>query len=379
MAAEKRDYYEVLGVSKTADEAEIKKAYRTLAKKYHPDANPGDKNAEAKFKEASEAYGVLSDPEKRKQYDQYGFAAFSDGAGGFGGFDFTNTQDLGSMFGDIFGDLFGGGFGGFGGGFGRSSRSASGNSPARGANLRTEVRITFDEMVKGCTKNITVTLKEECETCHGTGAKPGTSRETCPKCKGKGQVAMTQRTMFGMMQSVQPCPDCNGSGTIIREKCPTCRGIGYKNERKTLSVTIPAGIETGQAVRLSGKGEPGFNGGPRGDLLVEIIVGGSSRFERDGMDVYTEEKIPFTIAALGGPIVVKTVDGQVEYTVKAGTQSGTKVRLRGKGIPNVRNANERGDHYIVLTVETPTVLNRKQKAALREFAKAMGENPSGND
>ncbi|MBO4411659.1 MAG: molecular chaperone DnaJ [Lachnospiraceae bacterium] len=374
MAEEKRDYYEVLGVPKTADDAEIKKAYRTLAKKYHPDANPGDKTAEAKFKEASEAYGVLSDPEKRRQYDQYGHAAFSDGAGGFGGFDFSNAQDISSMFGDIFGDLFGGGFGGFG----RSSRGPS-NGPERGANLRTQVRISFDEMVKGCTKNITVTLKEPCETCHGTGAKPGTSKETCSKCKGSGRVTYTQQSIFGMMQNVQACPDCGGAGTIIREKCPTCRGAGYKSERKTLSVTIPAGIETGQAVRISGKGEPGINGGPRGDLLVEVLVSDSSRFVRDGMDVYTEEKISFPTAALGGPILVKTVDGQVEYNVKAGTQTGTKVRLRGKGISNVRNPESKGDHYIVLTIETPAALNRRQKAALKEYAKAMGEKSVGDE
>ena len=370
MAEEKRDYYEVLGVSKTADDAEIKKAYRALAKKYHPDANPGDKEAEAKFKEASEAYAILSDAEKRRQYDQFGFAAFGEGGGnGFGGFDFSGGSGFsGDIFGDIFGDLFGGGgFGGF------TRGTASNGGAARGANVRTSVRISFDEMVKGCEKSITLNLKEDCPTCHGSGAKPGTEKETCKKCNGTGQVTYTQQSIFGMVRNVQPCPDCNGTGQIIKEKCPECKGIGYKSERKTLKVTIPAGIETGQSVRISGKGEPGVNGGPRGDLLVEVLVSNSNHFERDGMDVYTEEKISFPTAALGGPIRVKTVDGEVEYEVKAGTQTGTKVRLRGKGIPSVRDNTQRGDHYIILTIETPTILTSKQKEALQAYADTMGD------
>ena len=366
--ADKRDYYEVLGVSKTATDDELKKAYRTLAKKYHPDAHPDDKDAEAKFKEASEAYAVLSDPEKRQQYDQYGFAAFGEGAGnaGFSGFDF-NASGMGDIFGDIFGDLFGtGGFGSY------SSRSGRGGAQ-RGANIRTAVRISFAEMVKGCEKNVTLNLKEECETCHGTGAKPGSAVETCKKCNGTGQVTYTQQSIFGMMRNVQACPDCGGTGKIIKEKCPDCRGEGFKTVKKTLTVTIPAGIESGQAVRISGKGEPGTGGGARGDLLVEVIVANSNRFERDGMDVYTEEKISFPTAALGGTIRVETVDGQVEYEVKPGTQNGLRVRLRGKGIPNVRNSQVRGDHYMVFTVEVPTGLNQKQKEALREYAEAMGD------
>ena len=368
MAENKRDYYEVLGVSKNATDDELKKAYRALAKKYHPDAHPDDKDAEAKFKEASEAYAILSDHEKRAQYDQYGFAAFGDGAGtsGFSGFDF-NASGMGDIFGDIFGDLFGtGGFGGY------SSRSGRGGAQ-RGANVRTTVRITFDEMVKGCQKNVTLNLKEECPTCHGSGAKPGSQIDTCKKCNGTGQVTYTQQSIFGVMRNVQVCPDCGGTGKIIREKCPDCKGIGYKTERKTLTVTIPAGIETGQAVRISGKGEPGTSGGERGDLLVEVVVGESNHFERDGMDVYTEEKISFPTAVLGGTIRVQTVDGQVEYDVKPGTQNGLRVRLRGKGIPNVRNANQRGDHYMIFTVEVPTGLNSKQKEALREYAAAMGD------
>ncbi len=369
MAESKRDYYEVLGVEKTATDAEIKKAYRVLAKKYHPDANPGDAEAEAKFKEASEAYAILSDAEKRKQYDQFGHAAFGEGGGaGYGGFDF-NGAGMGDIFGDIFGDLFGGGsgFGGF------TRGTASRNGPSRGANVRTSVRISFDEMVKGCEKSVSLTLKEECPTCSGSGAKPGTEKETCKKCNGSGQVTYTQQSIFGMVRNVQACPDCGGTGKIIKEKCPDCRGLGYKAEKKTLSVTIPAGIESGQAIRISGKGEPGVNGGQRGDLLVEVYVAESNHFERDGMDVYTEEKIPFTTAALGGPIRVQTVDGQIEYDVKAGTQTGTKVRLKNKGIASVRNKDQRGDHYMILTVEVPTNLNNKQKEALEAFADTMGD------
>ena len=257
MAEQKRDYYEVLGVDRGADEATIKKAYRQLAKKYHPDANPGDKEAEAKFKEASEAYAVLSDSEKRRQYDQFGHAAFEGGAGGAGagGFDFSG-MDFSDMFGDIFGDFFGGG-----------SRRNS-NGPMKGANLRTSVRITFEEAVFGCEKEIELVLKDECTNCHGTGAKPGTSPETCSKCGGKGKVVFSQQSLFGMVQNVRECPDCRGTGKIIREKCPDCRGTGYVSSRKRIKVNIPAGIDNGQSVRIRDKGEPGINGGPRGDLLV---------------------------------------------------------------------------------------------------------------
>ena len=232
-------------------------------------------------------------------------------------------------------------------------------------------------MVKGCKKNITINYKEECASCHGSGAKAGTQKETCPTCNGSGQVTQVQQSLFGAMRSVRPCSQCGGSGKIIKEKCPDCRGVGFKTTRKTLEVSIPAGIETGQAVRKSGWGEPGVNGGMRGDLLVEVIVSDSNRFERDGYDVYTEEKISFATAALGGIVNIQTVDGMVEYKIKAGTQSGTKERLRGKGIPNVRDNTRRGDHYVILTVVTPTSLNSKQKKALQDYAEAMGDTSAG--
>ncbi len=256
--ADKRDYYEVLGVSKSATDDELKKAYRKLAKQYHPDANPGNKEAEAKFKEASEAYTVLSDPDKRRQYDQFGHSAFEGGAGG--GFDFTN-MDMGDIFGDIFGDLFGGG-----------GRRRSNNGPMKGPNVRAAVRITFEEAVTGVDKELDLNLKEECTTCHGTGAKPGTNPETCTKCGGKGQVVYTQQSLFGMVRNVQPCPDCRGTGKIVKEKCQDCYGSGYVNKRKKIAVSIPAGIDSGQSIRIREKGEPGINGGERGDLLVEVTV-----------------------------------------------------------------------------------------------------------
>ena len=369
MAESKRDYYEVLGVPRDADEAALKKAYRVLAKKYHPDANPGDKEAEAKFKEASEAYSVLSDPEKRRQYDQFGHAAFeggAGGAGGFGGFDFTGA-DMGDIFGDIFGDFFGGG----------RSRSRS-TGPMRGANLRTGIRITFEEAIFGCQKEIELSLKDECPKCHGTGAKPGTSPVTCPKCNGKGKIVYTQQSFFGQVQNVQTCPDCHGTGKIIREKCPDCYGSGYISSRKKIQVTIPAGIDNGQSIRIAGKGEPGTNGGERGDLLVEVTVSRHPVFKRQETTIFSTVPISFATAALGGTIHIKTVDGDVEYEVKPGTQTDTKVRLRGKGVPSLRNKNIRGDHYVTLVVTVPEKLNEEQKEALRRFDNAMnGISPEG--
>ena len=364
MAETKRDYYEVLGLPKDADEAALKKAYRVLAKKYHPDANPGDKEAEAKFKEASEAYSVLSDPEKRRKYDQFGHAAFeggAGGAGGYGGFDF-NGADMGDIFGDIFGDFFGGG---------RSAYGRSSNGPMRGANLRTGVRITFEEAIFGCEKEIELTLKDECPKCHGTGAKPGTSPVTCPKCNGKGKIVYTQQSFFGQVQNVQTCPDCRGTGKIVKEKCPDCYGTGYISSKKKIQVKIPAGIDNGQSIRIAGKGEPGTNGGERGDLLVEVTVSRSPVFMRQETSIFSTVPISFATAALGGPIKIKTVDGEVEYEVKPGTQTDTKVRLRGKGVPSLRNKNIRGDHYVTLVVTVPEKLTEEQKEALKRFDDAM--------
>ena len=359
MAEQKRDYYEVLGVDKNADDAALKKAYRALAKKYHPDMNPGDKEAEKKFKEASEAYAVLSDPEKRRQYDQFGHAAFdggAGGAGGFGGFDF-NGADFGDIFGDIFGDLFGG----------RRGSAGARSGPMKGANLRTSVRITFEEAVFGTEKEIELTVKEECKTCHGTGAKPGTSPETCPKCGGKGQVVFTQQSFFGTVRNVQACPDCGGTGKIIKEKCTDCHGSGFVPMKKRFAVTIPAGIDNGQCKRLAGQGEPGINGGPRGDVLVEVIVGQHPIFQRQDTNIYSTVPVSFAVAALGGEVVIDTVDGKVIYDVKAGTQTDTRVRLKGKGVPSLRNKDLRGDHYVTLVVQTPEHLSAEAKELLRKF------------
>ena len=360
MAEQKRDYYEVLGVGKNADDTEIKKAYRALAKKYHPDVNPGNAEAEAKFKEASEAYAVLSDPDKRRQYDQFGHAAFEGGAGGPGGFDFSGA-DFSDIFGDIFGDFFGG-----------RSRSA-GNGPMKGANLRTSVRITFEEAVFGCEEQIELTVKENCKTCNGTGAKPGTSPETCSKCGGKGQVVFTSQSFFGTVRNVQACPDCQGTGKIIKEKCADCRGTGYVPMKKRYAVDIPAGIDNGQCKRLPGLGEPGTNGGARGDVLVEVVVARHPIFQRQDYNIFSTVPISFAVAALGGEIVIDTVDGKVIYDVKAGTQTDTKVRLKGKGVPTLRNKEVRGDHYVTLVVEVPDRLSHEAKELLRQFDAESGD------
>ena len=359
--AEKRDHYEVLGVSKTASDSEIKSAYRKLAKKYHPDMNPGDKEAEAKFKEASEAYAILSDADKRRQYDQFGHAAFDGGAGGgAGGFDF-NGFDMGDIFGDIFGDFFGGG--------GRS-RSAN-NGPMKGQNVRVSVHLTFEEACFGTEKEIELNIKEDCAKCHGTGAKPGTQPETCSKCGGKGQVVFTQQSLFGVVRNVQACPECHGTGKIIKDRCPDCGGSGYISRRKKISVSIPAGIDNGQSIRIRDKGEPGINGGPRGDLLVQVIVGRHPIFQRQDYDIYSTAPITFAQAALGAEVRIKTIDGDVMYTVKPGTQTDTRVRLRGKGVPTTRNKQVRGDHYVTLVVQVPTKMNAEQKELLKAFDQAM--------
>lgn len=353
--AEKRDYYEVLGVDKTADDAALKKAFRQLAKKYHPDMNPGDKDAEQKFKEVQEAYAVLSDADKRRQYDQFGHAAFEGGAGGAGGFDFSG-MDMGDIFSDLFGDFFGGG-----------RRGADANAPRKGANLRASVRITFEESISGCEKELEIVLKDACKTCHGTGAKPGTSPETCAKCGGKGKVMYTQQSLFGMMQNVQTCPECNGSGKVIKEKCSSCRGSGYIASKKRIKVSVPAGIDSGQSVRIREKGEPGRNGGPRGDLLVEVIVSRHPIFQRQDMNIYSTAPISYAQAALGGEVRINTVDGDILYEVKPGTQTDTRIRLKGKGVPSLRSKAVRGDHYVTLVVQVPTGLNEAAKEALRKF------------
>ena len=359
--ADKRDYYEVLGVDKNADDATLKKAFRQLAKKYHPDMNPGDKEAEQKFKEVQEAYVVLSDADKRRQYDQFGHAAFDGGAGGAGGFDFSG-MDMGDIFGDIFGDFFGGG-----------RRSAADNGPRKGANLRASVRITFEESISGCEKELEIVLKDECKTCHGTGAKPGTTPETCTKCGGKGKVMYSQQSLFGMVQNVQTCPDCGGTGKVIKEKCSDCRGTGYIASKKRIKVTIPAGIDNGQSVRIREKGEPGRNGGPRGDLLVEVVVSRHPIFQRQDMNIFSTAPISYAQAALGGEVRINTVDGDVLYEVKPGTQTDTRIRLKGKGVPSLRNKAVRGDHYVTLVVQVPTNLNEAAKEALRKFDAETGD------
>ncbi len=361
MAQEKRDYYEVLGVSKTATEAEIKKAYRKLAMKYHPDYNPGDKEAEEKFKEINEAHEVLSDPEKRQRYDQYGFAGVDPnyGAGQGGGF---GGGFGGVDLGDIFGDIFGGGFGGFGGGSARSNP----NAPRKGQDIRVRITLSFDEAVHGCKKNITITRQQQCTECNGTGAAPGTSPETCPDCGGRGYTIRQQRTPFGVMQSQQPCTRCGGKGKLVKNPCKSCHGSGKVATKKTLEVNIPMGIDDDQSFALRGMGDAGANGGPAGDVIVMVTVRPDDLFQRDGYDVWVTVPITFSQAVLGDNVTVPTIDGKVEYTVPEGTQSGTTFRLRGKGIQYL-NGRGRGDMYVKCEVEIPKKLNKAQRDALKKF------------
>ena len=361
MAQEKRDYYEVLGVSKTATEAEIKKAYRKLAMKYHPDYNPGDKEAEEKFKEINEAHEVLSDPEKRQRYDQYGFAGVDPnyGAGQGGGF---GGGFGGVDLGDIFGDIFGGGFGGFGGG----SARANPNAPRKGQDIRVRITLSFDEAVHGCKKNITITRQQQCTECNGTGAAPGTSPETCPDCGGRGYTIRQQRTPFGVMQSQQPCTRCGGKGKLVKNPCKSCHGSGKVATKKTLEVNIPMGIDDDQSFALRGMGDAGANGGPAGDVIVMVTVRPDDLFQRDGYDVWVTVPITFSQAVLGDNVTVPTIDGKVEYTVPEGTQSGTTFRLRGKGVPYV-GGKGRGDQYVKVNVEIPKKLTRAQRDALKAF------------
>jgi molecular chaperone DnaJ len=359
--ADKRDFYEVLGVSKDATDSDIKKAYRKLAKQYHPDINPSDESAAHKFREATEAYEVLSDEGKRRQYDQFGHQAFSQGggSGGFnGGMDFG---DMGDMFGDIFGDFFGGG------------RRRPDNGPRKGASLRASLELDFEEAVFGTDKDINITVSDECETCHGSGAKEGTHPETCSQCGGQGQVRYNQQTILGTVASVRTCPACQGSGKMIKEKCTTCTGSGYVKKRKKISVNIPAGIDSGQTIRLKGKGEPGTNGGPRGDILLTIYTRAHKDFERQGTDIYYRMKISIAQAALGTEIEVPTLDGNVKYPIEPGTQTGTRFRLRGKGVPFINHAKSRGDQYVDVYIETPTNLTQRQRELFSELAESFGD------
>ena len=362
--AEKRDYYEVLGIQKGASEDEIKKAYKKLARKYHPDMNPGDKEAEEKFKEVNEANEVLSDPEKKARYDQFGFAGvdpnYGAGAGGGaygGGFDFG---DLG----DIFGSFFGGGFGG--------GQRRNPNAPQRGESIRASVSVSFTEAAFGCEKSVTLERSEQCPTCKGNGCAPGTTPEICPDCHGTGTVQTRRQTPMGVFASNGPCRKCGGTGRLIHQPCPDCRGTGAVRKRKTIKVNIPAGIDHGQTISLRGQGTAGKNGGPAGDLLITVMVQPHELFHRDGVDVFCEAPITFAQAVLGAELEIPTIDGKVKYSIPEGTQTGTVFRLKGKGIP-VLNGRGRGDQYVTVTIETPRNLNKEQKEALRRFSETLGE------
>lgn len=353
----KRDYYEVLGVSKTASDDELKKAYRTLAKKYHPDLNGGDKECEEKFKEVNEAYDVLSDPQKRARYDQFGHEdPRTGGAGGYGDF----TGGFGGGFDDIFSAFFGGGFGG--------AQRARG--PERGNDLRYDLTITFEEAAFGCEKEITVTREENCEECGGTGAKKGTSPTTCPTCKGTGQVQSFINTPIGRVSNVRVCDACHGSGKIIKDPCPKCNGRGRVRRNRKISIKIPAGIDNGMQIPLRRQGEPGLRGGENGDLYIFVTVRPHKLFTRENYDLYCDVTVSFTQAALGGEIDVPTLNGMTKYNLPEGTQPGAVVRLRGQGIQNLRGAGK-GDLYIKINVEIPRRLTEKQKELLRQFDESV--------
>ena len=363
MAENKRDYYEVLGLEKGASADEIKKAYRKMAMKYHPDRNPDDPSAEEKFKEVGEAYEVLSDEDKRARYDQFGHAGVDPnfnagyGGGGFGGFGGFGD------FGDIFSDFFGGGGG----------RSGA-NAPRRGENVGIRLEVTFEEAAFGVEKEVTVPRIENCGVCAGTGSADG-AVETCDRCRGTGQVRVTQNFMGMQMQSTAACPQCNGKGKVIRTPCTTCKGKGKVRRNHKLNVKVPAGVDSDQTVRVRGEGSVGSNGGPNGDVMVEILIKRHKIFERDGMNVLCEMPISFTQAALGAEIVVPTLDGKVKYTIPEGTQTGTVFRLKDKGIPDVYNRNRRGDQLVRVVVETPTRLTKEQKELLRQLEESLGDTP----
>ncbi len=366
MASEqKRDFYEVLGLSKGASEDEIKKAYKKMARKYHPDLNPDNKEAEEKFKEVNEAYEILSDADKKARYDQFGHAGVDPnfGAGGFGG-GFDGGFDFGDL-GDIFGSFFGGGFGG--------GRRTNPNAPQRGESIRMSVTISFEEAAFGCEKEVTVERMEACDTCHGNGCAAGTSPEVCPDCRGSGQVQVRRQTPMGMFATTTTCPKCGGKGRIIQQPCGDCHGSGSVRKRKTIKASIPAGIDNGQAISVRGQGHAGKNGGPAGDLLITITVRPHELFRREGTSVLCEAPITFAQAVLGAELEIPTIDGKVKYDLPEGTQSGTTFRLKGKGIPSI-NGRGRGDQYVTVYIETPRDLNREQKEALKKFAETLGEN-----
>ena len=369
MEDQKRDYYEVLGVSKGASEDELKKAYRKLAKKYHPDLNPGDKAAEASFKEVNEAYEVLSDKDKRARYDQFGHAGVDPNFnpnGGFGGFTDMGDIDLG----DLFGSFFGGGFGGGGG-----SRR---NAPQKGETVRAGVTITFEEAAFGCEKEVTVNRTEQCDVCKGTGCAPGTTAEVCPDCHGSGTVRIQRGGGGFSFSTTTSCPKCRGTGKLIHQPCKTCGGGGTVRKQKKLAVTIPAGIDDGQAVSLRGQGGAGRNGGPAGDLLIGVTVKPHPIFRREGTSVYMDQSVSFVQAALGDELEIPTIDGKVKWNLPEGTQPGTTFRLSGKGIPSL-NGRGRGNQYVTVKVQVPTNLNKEQKESLRAFAASMGEEHAGGD
>ena len=364
MAENKRDYYEVLGVSKSSTDAEIKKAYRKLAKENHPDLNPGDKEAEARFKEINEAYEVLSDKDKKARYDQFGFAGVDPSYGGGGGYGggFEGGFDFGDL-GDIFGSFFGGGFGG-----GARTR----NGPQRGESLRMGVTVSFEEAAFGCEREVTVERVEQCGTCKGTGAAPGTSPETCTACGGTGTVQQRRQTPMGVFATTGPCPKCGGKGKIVASPCKDCGGSGQVRKKKTIKISVPAGIDDGQIISLRGQGNAGKNGGPAGDLQIVVTVRPHQLFRREGTDVFCDAPITFTQAVLGGELEIPTIDGKVKYDIPEGTQTGSTFRLRGKGIPSV-NGRGRGDQYVTVYIETPRNLNREQKEALKKFSATLKE------
>ncbi len=370
MADNKRDYYEVLGVQKGASEDELKQAFRKLSRKYHPDFNPGDKEAEEKFKEVNEAYEVLSDPEKRSRYDQFGHAGVdpSYGGGGFGGGFSGGFGDMGDI-----SDIFSSFFGGFGGGSSRSNP----NAPRRGQDIQKSVVISFMDACKGINTDIRISRMETCPDCHGSGAAAGSSAETCPDCHGTGQVKVTQRTPFGMISSQKTCTKCGGKGSIIKNPCSKCHGGGRVSVEKTISISIPAGIDDGQTIRSSGQGHGGINGGPAGDLLTTVTVRPDAIFEREGYDIHVNIPVTFTQAVLGGELTVPTIDGNVSYNMPEGTQNETVFRFKGKGVKKI-NRSDRGDQYVHINVEIPKNLNKKQKDLLREFDSSMTDSNYNN-